>query len=712
MKKIISLLIIVFVVSSSFAGLVTIKDAAKVAKAYYYQGFNSIAEKSWEDINLTLAVEPEEYMQYYIFNVNNQEGFVVVSAESAVTPILAYSFEGVWNEGNMSPGQQWFMDYYTAAISSVQSAKIDATEEIEQEWIALLTFNPTKKFKQKSSVGPLLYVKWNQDWPYNALCPEDEDGDHGHVYVGCVATAMVQAMKYYNYPASGEGSKTHISFVNGFYGNITVNFAQQTYDWYAMPNSASAQVNEDLAKINFHAGVAVSMTWGPDGSGSQTFRIEDALRDYFKYDNSVNYVKKSNYSETAWKTLLRNQIDLGRPMVYSGRPSSGAGHAWNCDGYQDDDKFHMNWGWGGSGNGFYTLDNLNSTATPSGDENNFIYDQEAIINIYPRENYPPNCSGDLLLTNTEGTLEDGSGNTNYENNKNCTYTIDPLCARIVILNFSAFDLGEGDVLNIYDGNGTDNPLIDSYDSNNSPYLNVGISGDNGPITIQFITDGSDVGQGWQAYYTTKNCQSNMMFLDAEGEINDGSGPCNYTNTLSCSYFIKPNNAENITVNFTEFELAGNMDFVKVYKGEMYGDLIGDFNQNTVPNEPIVVQDSVVVIWFFSDNNDNASGWTIEYTSDVTNIDNYHVFADVQLYPNPSDGNTNLGFYLDEKESVSITLSDMTGKKIAEKSIDLNKGRHLVPISNVLKGKLTAGIYFVSLSTSNKDKITKKLIVTE
>jgi hypothetical protein len=712
MKKLIFLLIIVFGVTYSFAGFVPIKVAEKVAKAYYYQGFNSIAEKSWDGINLTIAEEPVENLQYYIFNVNTNEGFVVVSAESAVKPILAYSFEGLWNGDNMSPGQKWFMDYYTAAISSVQSSKAEAPTEIAQEWAELLDFNPTKNFKQKSTVGPLLYVKWNQDWPYNAYCPEDAGGSNGHVYVGCVATAMVQAMKYYNYPPSGEGSKTHISWLNGGYGNIIVNFAQQTYDWYSMPLSVSGDVNDAVAKINFHAGVAVSMTWGPDGSGSQTSRIETALRNYFKYNSDVDFVEKSDYSETAWKNLLKNQIDQGRPMVYSGSPSSGAGHAWNCDGYQDDDKFHMNWGWGGAGNGYYTLDNLNSSATPGGDENNFIYGQDAIIDIYPGENYPANCSGDLHLTSVEGAFGDGSGNTTYDNNKNCTYTIEPECGQVVQVKFVSFDLGAGDVVNLYDGNGTDNELLDTYDSSNPPALNTNITGAKGAVTIQFVSDGSGVGQGWDVTYNTRNCRTNMMYIDAQGVVNDGSGPCDYANSTVCTYFIEPNDAEWININFTEFDLAGNIDFVKVFKGQINGEVVGEFNQNNAPSSPMMVEDGVVAIQFFADANNNGTGWTLEYTSSVTSIEENKILSGIQLYPNPTDGNSKIGFYLDNTEDVNITISDMTGKVIANSSQNLAKGHHSIEISSILKVDLTAGIYFVTLSTSNSDKATKKLVVME
>jgi hypothetical protein len=148
------------------------------------------------------------------------------------------------------------------------------------------------------------------------------------------------------------------------------------------------------------------MSYAADGSGSLTEYIETALKNYFRYSSSTNYVTKSSYTEANWKSLIYAQIDAGIPLVYSGN-SSESGHAWNCDGYQDD-SFHMNWGWGGAGNGYYALDELISTATTGGPENNFNQNNGMIINAYPEGTYPVYCPGTVVVTGPEGSFGDGS----------------------------------------------------------------------------------------------------------------------------------------------------------------------------------------------------------------------------------------------------------------------------------------------------------------
>ena len=707
MKKLVFLFLVLFSFSSVFASIVPIKDAEKAAKTYYYQSVNSIASKSWDNILLSPAIDFSGNLQYYVFNVNENEGFIVISAESSVTPVLAYSFEGAYNADNMSEGQQSFMNYYADEITLARNIDLVPDAKVLSEWDELLSFDPAKGYKQKTTVGPLLMANWNQDWPYNAQCPEDADGDHGHVYVGCVATAMLHVMKYYNYPAVGEGSKTHYSFMNGGYGTITVNFAQQTYDWYAMPNQLTGE-NDEAAKINFHAGVAVSMYWGADGSGSQTNKIVTALENNFKYDSDCEYVEKSDYSSTAWNNMLRAQINQGKPMVYSGQ-STTVGHAWNCDGYQDDDNFHMNWGWGGAGNGYYTLDDLVSTATPGGPENDFSTGQEAVINIYPEDNYPIYCNGTMTLTGVEGSFGDGSSNTLYQSNQNCIYKIEPKCGAVVQLKFDSFDLGAGDAVYVYDGNSTDDEILEVFDADNVPTSSY-IVGSKGALTLEFNTDASSAGAGWDITYNTRNCKTNIIYTDAYGIINDGSGPCDYSNSLVCSWFIQPENAAWISLDFSEFDLAGSIDFVKVFKGELNGDLVGDFNASTSPSGQIVVEDGVAVIQFFADSNNAGTGWTVNYNSSVTAVEQNQLISGLQLYPNPSNGDSELAFYLNQNEIVEISITDMPGKTLVNSNLDLVKGHHHMNISSLLGTNPSPGVYFINLVVDGNTTTSKFVVV--
>ncbi|NLA24356.1 MAG: T9SS type A sorting domain-containing protein [Bacteroidales bacterium] len=628
---------------------------------------------------------------------------------------MAYSFEGSFNLDNMSPGQEMFMNYYKESIEFLKENPISASDEIVEEWLDLATYTPGKSFKNKTTVGPLLLAKWNQDWPYNAALPESSDctgyGANGHVYVGCVATAMVQVMKYYNWPSSGEGSKTHLSWFNGGWGNKTVNFAQQTYDWYSIPFEGSG-VNDELAKINYHAGVAVGMHWGCDGSSSQTENIATALKTYFKYNTNITAISKSNYTETNWKNELKQQLNARQPMAYSGSPEAGgAGHAWNCDGYQGEEHFHMNWGWGGSGDGFYTLDNLNSTATPSSGENNFIKSQQAVINIHPRDSeYPPYCSGMTTLTGHQGALNDGSESKQYKNNQSCYYLIEPECGTIIKLKFDSFDLGAGDVVNIYNGSSINSQLLDSYSNSNTPNTTT-LTANGGAMLIEFLTDGSGVGYGWNASYDITYCTTNILHNTTEGTISDGSGPCNYEGTLNCSWKIEPPGAEWININFTEFDISSSQDFVEIFRnGIGAANQVAKFTANDPPTGPVMVESGVAFIRFRSFTNSNAPGWSFDYNASNVSVETEFETTRTKIYPNPSDGNARIHYYAKDAQEADFVLYDITGKTVFKTSLNSTNGIFNLSLNEAVGYNLNNGMYFLEIS-SNNNKTTEKLIIS-
>jgi photosystem II stability/assembly factor-like uncharacterized protein len=197
------------------------------------------------------------------------------------------------------------------------------------------------------------------------------------VYTGCVATAMAQIMKYHNFPPQGVGSHT---YTHPVYGVQTANFGAATYNWSSMPNNVSS-ANPGVATIMYHAGVSVNMQYAPSGSGAYSEDVPDALMDYFNYKPGCEIKYKNNYANVEdFKALLRANLDQSLPMYYSG--SGNDGHAWVCDGYRlSDGKFHFNWGWSGSSNGWYAIGALN----PGG--STFNNDNAAIVNIRP---YNPN----------------------------------------------------------------------------------------------------------------------------------------------------------------------------------------------------------------------------------------------------------------------------------------------------------------------------------
>jgi hypothetical protein len=489
--------------------------------------------------------------------------------------------------------------------------------------------------------------------------------------------------------------------MNGGYGNITVNFAAQTYNWENMPLSGSG-LNDDLALINFHAGVAVSMYWSADGSGAQTSSVPDALVNYFQYDPNASLERKNYYGDSEWKTLLRNQLDARLPMVYSGMPNSGAGHAWNCDGYMDD-EFHMNWGWGGAGNGYYTLDNLVSSATPGGDDYNFIYDQEIVINMYPENNYPEYCSGSKTISGHQGAFGDGSADQNYENNSNCEYLISPTCGEIIQLNFEKFDLAAGDVIHVYDGATNSAPLLATFDQDNPPGTGS-VRSNTAPMLIEFMTDGTGTADGWYLSFDSDYCKTNIEYTAPTGTVSDGSGECNYQKSTVCSWYIEPEGAEAIALDFTEFDLAGSYDYLDVYANDA-GNLVEKFDASNTPDQ-LVVDAPVVYLQFYADSDDDVgTGWTLNYEL-ASGIEDAQTVTGVSVFPNPAEENVNLTFSLTKPSIVEVKVYNLLGETIGKTQIDGVQGYQKIKLNDEINLP-DNGIFLVDV-LANGEKTTKKI----
>ncbi|MBC7861674.1 MAG: C10 family peptidase [Bacteroidia bacterium] len=224
-----------------------------------------------------------------------------------------------------------------------------------QKLYFLLALTAASFLLPAQTVGPLTTTNWNQGCYYNDSCPAISGGPCGKAYTGCGATALAMTMKYYNYPTSGRGSYTYTP--PGFAAQ-TANFAGTTYNWAAMPNSLSAN-NTNVAQIMYHSGVALDMGYGSSGSYC-SFDASNVLKQIFKYSLSTRSVMKAMYTNTQWENLIKAEIDAGR-VVYL----NGGSHFYLCDGYQTSPtlKFHINFGWGGSYNGYYDIHNVIAAST-------------------------------------------------------------------------------------------------------------------------------------------------------------------------------------------------------------------------------------------------------------------------------------------------------------------------------------------------------------
>ncbi|RKY56359.1 MAG: hypothetical protein DRP89_01535, partial [Candidatus Neomarinimicrobiota bacterium] len=392
MKKLkIGLIFSLLLVFNVFAASVNVTKAEKVATNWYRKWHpDKIQDARVKQIIINESPkdsDKEDIVTFYTFRFEGG-GFVLVSADDAVIPILGFSFYSDFDkEINIPALQELIKNYEYQIVWTIENKY--SNEETIQYWQDILN-SDYAKFDDKD-ISPLLTTKWDQGWPYNKFCPDDEQGPGGHALVGCVATAMAQIMKYHTYPEHGTGSH---SYYHPNYGMISANFGETTYDWGNMPDmltSASQTEIDAVAILSFHCGVSVDMNYGPEGSGAQSYAVKTSLINYFGYSSGAQYVAKSSYSDSAWVNLLKYDLDNHRPIYYAGRTApNGEGHAFVCDGYKLGNYFHFNWGWEGYANGYYYLNNLNA-----GDYN-FTYSQKAIVHIKP-EGINANFAADRIV---------------------------------------------------------------------------------------------------------------------------------------------------------------------------------------------------------------------------------------------------------------------------------------------------------------------------
>ncbi len=337
--------------------------------------------KNFQFTSVRATVENSDTL-YYILNDTINKGFVIVSADKRAWPILGYSTEGSFNEKKQPEAFTAWMENRKKEIQSIKKNNLQPDGATVDAWQNLSLKNAATT---STSVEPLILTQWDQGCYYNSLCPVDAAGPCGHAYTGCTITAMAQIMKYWNYPTKGTG--TH-SYNHSTYGNLSADFGATTYQWSQMPNNVTNQ-NDAVATLMYHCGVSLDAEYGPSTTGA--FNPRDALVQYFSYSSNAILVNRNGFTASEWIQLLKSELDLRHPIWYTGGNSLVA-HSFICDGYQDADYFHFNWGWNGSSDGYFYIGNLN-TGWYSFDEN-----QSALINLLPG-NLPDGYNGFFLSSN-------------------------------------------------------------------------------------------------------------------------------------------------------------------------------------------------------------------------------------------------------------------------------------------------------------------------
>ncbi|MBP5340846.1 MAG: C10 family peptidase [Bacteroidales bacterium] len=364
------------------------------------------------------------FTEFYVFAAP-EGGFILVSGDDCAVPVLGYSTTSRFETKDMPENIVWWLRGYEEEI---KSGKLKVNSECG-EW-ALLEAGEMPVEPLETAVSPMLTTTWNQGNYYNNLCPY-HDSTSARSVTGCVATATAQVMKFWNHPTTGYGSNTYTSSRtrNGIhyeFPNLTANFGATTYDWSNMPNaltsaSSTTQVNA-VATLMYHVGVAVEMSYSPVASGAHNYNYrgvivpssQTALMKHFKYRADMAALMREDYGNAEFGVLLRAELDQNRPILYSGSNVSG-GHSFVFDGYNASGMFHVNWGWGGSSDGYFVMGSLNPGVGGIGGNSSGTYnmDNVALIGIRPHTGWSTTGTTTVTVTTTGHGSATGSGTYSF-----------------------------------------------------------------------------------------------------------------------------------------------------------------------------------------------------------------------------------------------------------------------------------------------------------
>ena len=370
-------------VTANYADNVDFNTALRIARAYV-----NISKKAAQNVKTRVTASATQ-QPYYVFNDDVGKGFVVFAGDDKMGKVLAYSKEASIDMANLNPEARYLFESYRQVYEELGKNKT-------------LTTRAGAVTKAADAVQPLLKSKWGQDYPYSKQT---------HYMTGCVATAVAQVMYYHKWPTQGKGQESYtVKFDNTV---RSADFTKSHYDWDNMlpdynHRNVTTKQEDAVALLMNDVGIATNMQYTDRASGTQSYMAERALRNYFDYDASMvtrSYEGVDNFIE-----IVKNELRNGFPLYISGDSKNGGGHAWVCDGFDEEDRFHMNFGWNGQANGYYSLATLDVTSTGrefNGAQHSFNR-RLHVIAIHPNKPGTPKIDADIAYQSPNINFDYGS----------------------------------------------------------------------------------------------------------------------------------------------------------------------------------------------------------------------------------------------------------------------------------------------------------------
>lgn len=382
MKKLLFLLLAIMATVAVNAQLVSRQQALEKAQKFmpgkqFVEGKSVISSRG--DVSGRLDA-------FYVFNADNNGGFVIVSGDDRTTDILGYSKTGNLDMEQLPDNLKWWLESYARQIESLGT-----------------TLEPAQKAKARGAGGwdaiePMIKTQWNQYYPYNMMCPDYNGLDwrdagfdkntgnpNYHCVTGCVATAMAQVLYYHEYPDNCPALPAYTITSKGW---TIKELPATTFEWDKMRETyngdETGESAEAVAKLMRYCGQAVNMKYNLGASSAHLFG--DVLTEVFGYSKNIRELYRDPYTTSQWEEMIYAELAANRPVLYSGQAADGGGHQFIIDGYDGNGLFHMNWGWGGMSDDYFVLSLANpNNQGAGGSQTNSAYqfDQSALFGVEP-----------------------------------------------------------------------------------------------------------------------------------------------------------------------------------------------------------------------------------------------------------------------------------------------------------------------------------------
>ena len=406
MKRIFTLIVPVMAIATAFAQPITEQEAME--RALQYMSSSKVTNGRMlapaRKGGIKLESAPVEADRIYAFNMETG-GFIVASADSRTLPVLGYSTTGSIDWDNMPDNMREWLKSYDEAIATLG----DRTDFVDGN-----STNAVGTRQDRTPVEPLINTRWYQDAPYWDQVPLYNGANPNYkgknCYSGCIATALAQVMYYYQWPKTVPGGIPDYDLLTSYNGiqkywhidalpPVVFEWENmlETYRKFNPETRQYDQLGDDIqrnavATLMRYCGQATYMNYTPEGSGSNSQFYINALINHFGYASAQLLNTRNAFSIDEWENIMYDEVAAGRPVLYTGNTESG-GHAFVCDGYDESGLFHINWGWGGSGDGYFSLSVLNPYDNKSAGSGSsgigFCRTQTAVIHISPTEKIEP-----------------------------------------------------------------------------------------------------------------------------------------------------------------------------------------------------------------------------------------------------------------------------------------------------------------------------------